>query len=233
MTSQVLGGLADLPVTVRERVGERGVDLRTVERGQRQDRPSPDRRAVAARGEDRGQAAGVADRAERGDRRLADRAGPGACARPRRARATTRARVRPVHAISPSAHAADSATSGSVSARSAQQPDDGRGLDLWRELGRAPPHRGGGIGRRVLPRRAGASTRCRGARAAPSAAPRTRGSAWVRTAASSSASGAARGARRGRIAGGQLDAVGVVTDVARVSRAYRSTAAIADVLDCS
>ena len=106
---QVLGGLADLPVGVGEGGGERGVDLGAVERGEGEDGPAPDRGPVPAGGEDRGQPAGVADRAERGDRRLAHervgvrrrasapapgRRGPG-CGRSRRPRRAPTPRSRP------------------------------------------------------------------------------------------------------------------------------------------
>ena len=68
---QVFRGLADLPITVLERGGQRGVDLWPVERGQRQDRSPPHGRLVGAARQDGGKPAGVADGAERGDRCLA------------------------------------------------------------------------------------------------------------------------------------------------------------------
>ena len=56
LAAHVLRRLADLPVTIRERPLEGGVDLGTVERRQRQDRPPAHRRPVGGGGEDGGQA---------------------------------------------------------------------------------------------------------------------------------------------------------------------------------
>jgi rod shape-determining protein MreB len=68
LTSQVFGGLADLPVGVGEGALERGVDLGALERREGEDGAAADRGPVVARGQDRRQPAVVTDRAERRDR---------------------------------------------------------------------------------------------------------------------------------------------------------------------
>ena len=65
VADQRLGGLANLPIAVRQRSLQRGVDLRPVERGEGDDGSAPHRRLVGRAVQDRRQAPLVADRAER------------------------------------------------------------------------------------------------------------------------------------------------------------------------
>jgi hypothetical protein len=67
---EVLGGLANLPVSVAAGAGEGGLDVGPVERGQGDDGPPADRGPVAGGGQHGGLASGVADGTEGGDGRL-------------------------------------------------------------------------------------------------------------------------------------------------------------------
>ena len=71
---EVLGGLADLPVGVfdcQSATASAASTVGAVERGEREDRAAADRGLVGAAGEHRGKPGGIAERAERGDRRFA------------------------------------------------------------------------------------------------------------------------------------------------------------------
>jgi hypothetical protein len=70
-TDEIFGVLADLPVGVLARVPERGFDVGAVEGGEREDGASADGGLVAAPVQHGGQAGGVAERPERGDRGFA------------------------------------------------------------------------------------------------------------------------------------------------------------------
>lgn len=70
-STEVLGGLADLPVAVFEGGGEGRVDLGAVERGEGEDRATADRGFVGAAGENRVAAPIVGNGTECGDRDLA------------------------------------------------------------------------------------------------------------------------------------------------------------------
>ena len=148
---------------------------------------------VVAGGEDRGQARGVADRAERGDRRLADERIGMAPAAPRRARRRPAPGCARSTSISPSAQAAVSATNGITVREQGQQPDD-RARDRRTARARPPAAAPPASGSRdaSLPRRPGPARAARDARARRGRrrAPGRRD--WSATAASSSAASARR-----------------------------------------
>src|SRR3954447_6491200 len=65
---QVFGGLPNLPVPVAPRSFERGVDVRPIERSEREHGAAPHRGLVGRRGQDGGQTGVVTDGTKGGDR---------------------------------------------------------------------------------------------------------------------------------------------------------------------